>query len=154
MILEGGWKTSPDTPGPITHYEITKEQAEDLKARVERAFNDRDTKAIEGFLGDHLVDHNVLLGGVDLRQRLARTLEAFPDAEFSIDEYIFQGNAAAWKWSIRGTRAPEIMGIQPTGKKVTISGLSAAVLKDGKLIQHWEFSDDQSLLAQLEAQTR
>jgi predicted ester cyclase len=56
--------------------------------------------------------------------------------------------------SIRGTHAQEIMGIQPTGKQVTISGLSAAVLKDGKLIQHWEFSDDQGLLAQLEAQTR
>jgi hypothetical protein len=38
--------------------------------------------------------------------------------------------------------------------EVTISGLSAAVLKDGKVIQHWEFSDDQGLLAQLEAQTR
>jgi predicted ester cyclase len=45
-------------------------------------------------------------------------------------------------------------GFQPTGKKVTISGLSAPVLKDGKLIQYWEFSDDQGLLAQLEAQTR
>jgi hypothetical protein len=40
------------------------------------------------------------------------------------------------------------------GKNVTISGLSAAVLKDGKLIQHWEFSDDQGRLAQLEVQTR
>jgi predicted ester cyclase len=138
----------------MTHHEITKEQAEDLKARVERALNGRDTKAIEGLLGDHLVDHNVLLGGVDLRQRMARALEAFPDAEFSIDEYIFQGNAAAWKWSIRGTHTQEIMGMKPTGKNVTISGLSAAVLKDGKLIQHWEFSDDQGLLAQLEAQTR
>jgi hypothetical protein len=28
------------------------------------------------------------------------------------------------------------------------------VLKDGQVIQHWEFSDDQGLLAQLEAQTR
>jgi predicted ester cyclase len=44
--------------------------------------------------------------------------------------------------------------MEPTGKKVTISGLSAAVLKDGKIIQHREFSDDQGLVAQLEAQTR
>jgi steroid delta-isomerase-like uncharacterized protein len=137
-----------------THHSITEEEARDLKDRVERAFNDRDVKAIEDLLGDHLVDHNVLLGGVDIRQRMARALEAFPDARFRIDQYIFQGNAAAWKWSIEGTHSQEIMGIPRTGKKVTISGLSAAVLKDGKVIQHWEFSDDQGLLAQLEAQTR
>ena len=88
----------------MTQHEITDELSRDLKERVERAFNDRDIKAIEGLLGDHLVDHNVLLGGVDLRQRMARALEAFPDAEFSIDQYIFQGNAAAWKRSIRGPR--------------------------------------------------
>jgi predicted ester cyclase len=138
----------------MTHHEITEEQARDLKDRVERAFNERDIKAIEGILGDRLVDHNVLLGGVDLRQRMARALEAIPDATFSIDAYIFQGNAAAWKWSITGTHAQPIMGMEPTGKKVTLSGLSAAVLKDGRLVQHWEFSDDQGLLAQLEAQTR
>jgi predicted ester cyclase len=137
----------------MPQHEITEEQAEDLKKRVEKAFNDRDTKAIEDLLGDRMVDHNVLLGGVDLRQRMSRALEAFPDAEFSIDQYIFQGNAAAWKWSISGTHTEEIMGIKPTGKKVTLSGLSAAVLKDGRIVQHWEFSDDQGLLAQLEAQT-
>lgn len=137
----------------MPQHEITEEQAEDLKKRVEKAFNARDTKAIEDLLGDRMVDHNVLLGGVDLRQRMSRALEAFPDAVFSIDQYIFQGNAAAWRWSITGAHTQDIMGIKPTGKKVTLSGLSAAVLKDGRIIQHWEFSDDQGLLAQLEAQT-
>jgi predicted ester cyclase len=42
------------------------------------------------------------------------------------------------------------MGIEPTGKLVEIAGLSAAVLKDGKVVEHWEFSDDQSVLAQLQ----
>jgi predicted ester cyclase len=143
-----------NTLSDMTHHEITEVQAEDLKTRVEKAFNDRDTRAIEDLLGDRMVDHNVLLGGVDLRQRMARALEAFPDAVFSIDQYIFQGNAAAWKWSVTGTHSQEIMGIQPTGKEVTLSGLSAAVLKDGRIVQHWEFSDDQGLLAQLESQTR
>jgi predicted ester cyclase len=42
------------------------------------------------------------------------------------------------------------MGIDPTGKQVAISGLSAAVIRNGKILEHWEFSDDAGLLAQLE----
>jgi predicted ester cyclase len=134
--------------------EITKEQAEELKRRVEQGFNERDVKAIEGLLSDHLVDHNLLLGGVDIRQRMATVLQAFDDAELSIDEYIFQGHAVAWKWTIRGTHTQRIMGVEPTGKKVAISGLSAAIIHNGKVVQHWEFSDDRGLLAQLEAATK
>jgi predicted ester cyclase len=139
---------------PVAHQPITTELAEEFKRRVEQGFNERDVKGIEDLLADRLVDHNRLLGGVDLRQRIARVLEVFDDARLTIGDYIFEGNAVAWRWTIRGTHTKEIMGIPPTGKPVTISGLSAAILLNGKVVEHWEFSDDQSLLAQLEAATR
>lgn len=107
---------------------------------------------IEELLADRLMDHNVLLGGIDLRQRLARVLEAFADAELTIDEYIFQGNAVAWKWTVRGTHTKRVLTYEPTGKQVEISGLSAAIYQNGKVVQHWEFSDDASLLRQLDSQ--
>lgn len=131
--------------------QITKESTEELKRQVERGFNERDPKLIEDLLADHLVDHNRLLGGVDLRQRMARVLEAFEDAELTIDDYIFQGNAVAWRWTIRGTHSRRIMGVEPTGKRVAVSGLSAAVIRTGKILEHWEFSDDAGLMAQLRA---
>ena len=134
----------------MPHHEITPELVEDIKARVERGFNERDPKAIEGLLAPHLIDHNRLLGGVDLRQRMARVLEAFEDARLAVTDYIVQGNAVAWRWTIRGTHTKTIMGVEPTGKVVEIAGLSAAVLKEGKVVEHWEFSDDQSVLAQLQ----
>jgi steroid delta-isomerase-like uncharacterized protein len=135
----------------LTHHVITAEQAERFKAQVERGFNERNVKLIEDLLAERLVDHNRLLGGVDLRQRMARVLEVFEDAQLSIMEYILEGNAVAWRWAITGTHSKDIMGVPPTGKKITISGLSAAILLNGKVVEHWEFSDDQSVLAQLEA---
>jgi hypothetical protein len=81
----------------MTSQDITKDVAEDLKRRVERGFNERNAKLIEELLADRLMDHNMLRGGIDLRQRLSRVLEAIEDATLSIDEYIFQGNAIAWK---------------------------------------------------------
>jgi steroid delta-isomerase-like uncharacterized protein len=134
----------------MTHHEISGEFAEQLRQEVEAGFNDRDPRVIERLLAPHLVDHNKLLGGVDLRQRMARVLQAFDDARLKIEEYIVQGNAVAWRWAITGTHTKRIMGVEPTGKKVTIAGLSAAVIHDGKVVEHWEFSDDQSVLAQLQ----
>jgi steroid delta-isomerase-like uncharacterized protein len=137
----------------VTSHELTREFAEDLKSQIERGFNERKPEVIEAVLADRLIDHNVLLGGVDLRQRIARVQEAFEDARLSIDQYIIQGNAAAWRWTITGTHTQSIMGIEPTGKVLSISGLSAAIIQNGKVVQHWEFSDDQTLLAQLQAAT-
>jgi predicted ester cyclase len=131
--------------------DLTKDVAEDLKRRVERGFNERNPKLIEELLADRLMDHNVLLGGIDLRQRLARVLEAIDDAKLTIDEYIFQGNAVAWKWTITGTHTKPLLTFDRTGKKISVSGLSAAVLQNGKVVQHWEFSDDTHLQAHLEA---
>jgi steroid delta-isomerase-like uncharacterized protein len=135
----------------VPHHEITREMAEDYKGRMERGFNQRDPKLIEELLSPNLIDHNRLLGGVDLRQRMARVQEAFDDAELYVDEYIVQGNAVAWRWTIRGTHTKPIMGVDPTGRTIQISGLSAAIFKDGKVLEHWEFSDDQSVLAQVQA---
>ncbi len=137
----------------MSHHQITKQEAERYRKQVEKGFNERDTRLIEQLLGTHLIDHNVLLGGADIRQRIAITQDALEDAEFKIEEYIFEGNAIAWKWSVTGTHTKPIMNIPATGKKVTVRGLSAGIIKDGQLISHWEFSDDSSLLAQLEEAT-
>ena len=134
----------------MTHHRLTRDTVEAYARRVEEGFNRRDPRTIEELLSEHLIDHNRLLGGVDLRQRMARVLEAFEDARYRVEELIVEGNAVAWRWSITGTHTKPIMGVDPTGKPITISGLSAAVIQDGKAIEHWEFSDDQSVLAQLE----
>jgi len=75
----GHWGTIPGLT-PMTDHEITREFVEDLRRRVERAFNERAPRVIEEVLADGLIDHNILLGGVDLRQRMARVKEAFDDA--------------------------------------------------------------------------
>lgn len=135
----------------MTSHQVTPEFAEELKARVEQGFNERNPAIIERLLSPQLIDHNKLLGGVDLRQRMARVQEAFEDARLEINEYIVQGSAVAWRWTIRGTHSNRIMGVEPTGREVTVSGLSAAVVVNGRIVEHWEFSDDQSVLAQLQA---
>jgi hypothetical protein len=62
----------------------------------------------------------------------------------------FHGNTLAWR-TITGTPTKPLLTFQPTGKTITVSGLSAVVLQKGKVVQHWELSDDAQLQAPLEA---
>lgn len=129
--------------------EFTPDRIAHLTTSLESGFNDRDESSIEALLSPHLVDHSAALGGVDLRQRLARVHDAFPDATYKVEEYLIQGPAVAWRWTIRGTHAREIMRVAATGKTVEIRGLSMAVFQNGKVVEHWEFPDYDALAAQL-----
>jgi hypothetical protein len=91
-------------------------------------------------LADRLMDHNVLLGGIGLRQRLARVLEAFDDPTLNIDDYIFTEARPGLEVDDPGNHSKRILTYEPTGKQISISRLSAAISQNGKIVQHC--SDD------------
>ena len=128
---------------------LSESLIDDYIKRIEKGFNDRDPSLIESVLGPHLVDHSELLGRMDLRQRIARVQEAFPDAKYSTLDHLIEGSAVAWRWQIEGTHTTEIMGKDPTGKRVVLKGLSVAVVKNERVVEHWEFADLQDLFDQI-----
>jgi predicted ester cyclase len=131
---------------------LTDEVVKSFIRKVEDGFNKRDPKQFEELLADHLIDHSVLLGGVDLRQRIARVQAALPDSKYKVREYMIEGSAVAWRWSISGTHKSDIMGIAPTGGPVTINGLSVAVVEHNKVVQQWEFVDYTAFLKELQGE--
>ena len=49
-----------------------------------------------------------------------------------------------------GTNTGSFMGMLPTNKKVDIMGVDYVTLNsDGKVIEHWGFSDDMKMMQQL-----
>src|SRR3989442_14247722 len=102
--------------GPMPEA-LSDELIRDFIRRLTDGFNNRDTRLIEEILGDHLIDHSELLGRMDLRQRLHRVQQAFPDARYEAIDYLVQGHAVAWRWTLRGTHPNEVMGVQPTGRE-------------------------------------
>jgi predicted ester cyclase len=131
--------------------QLTDRDVKRLAGTIEEGFNKRDIHLIESVLGPNLIDHSEAFGRVDLRQRLARVLEAMPDASYRVEEYIVEGPAVAWRWTIHGHHERDEMLRHPaTGKEIALRGLSMAVLKDGRAVEHWEFPDYDSLAEQLE----
>jgi steroid delta-isomerase-like uncharacterized protein len=78
-------------------------------------------------------------------------LSAFPDGRITIDEQLAEGDLVASRWTGRGTHQGDLMGIPPTGKQVTVSGITISRVKNGKVVEEWSNWDTLGLLQQLGA---
>ena len=76
---------------------------------------------------------------------------AFPDLTVTIDDLIAEGDKVVWRWSARGTQRGELMGIPPTGREVTLTGISIDRLAGGQIVERWGEIDNLGLLQQLGA---
>jgi predicted ester cyclase len=52
-------------------------------------------------------------------------------------------------WTNTGTHQAEFMGIPPTGRTVTISGIDIHRLRDGRMAEHWHVIEELQMLQQL-----
>jgi steroid delta-isomerase-like uncharacterized protein len=81
------------------------------------------------------------------RATLYRT--AFPDLRLTIEDIIAEGETVMARWSCRGTHKGDLSGIAPTGKQVTITGVSIARFANGKMAEGWANWDALGLMQQL-----
>lgn len=128
---------------------LNDEFLDDFERRLVDGFNQREPRLIEEMLGPNLVDHSELMGKTDLRQRMGYVQEIVPDAKYVTLGRMVQGHAVAWKWRISGTHTNRILNVEPTGKPITLAGLSVAVIVNGKVVEHYEFADLPGLLRQI-----
>jgi steroid delta-isomerase-like uncharacterized protein len=74
---------------------------------------------------------------------------AFPDLHFTIKDQIAEGDKVVTRWTATGTHKGALMGIAPTGKRSTVTGISIEHYKDGKGVEVWNNWDTLGMLQQL-----
>jgi steroid delta-isomerase-like uncharacterized protein len=90
-----------------------------------------------------------LHGPDGIREFITTYLAGFPDGRITIDEQLAEGDLVATRWTGRGTQQGELMGIPPTGKQVTVSGITISRVKGGKVVEEWSNWDTLGMLQQL-----
>jgi len=60
-----------------------------------------------------------------------------------------EGETVMVRWFCRGTHKGDLNGISPTGKQITISGISIARFANGKMVEGWVNWDALGLMQQL-----
>ena len=119
----------------------------------EDAYNTGNVDLLEQLLAPTYVDEKAPPGTPVGPQGIAQVItmfrRAFPDLRFTIEDQIAEGDRVATRYTFRGTQQGELMGIPPTGKQVSIGGVSIYRITDGKMQQAWIEYDMLGMLQQL-----
>lgn len=123
---------------------------------VDGVWRDRDLTIIDELIAEEYVGHDPtqpepIRGRDGFRQFVGMYQSAFEDAAVTIDDQIGEGDQVVTRWTGRGTHTGELMGIAPTGKEVTVSGLTVSRLGGGTIVEEWELIDALGMLVQLGA---
>lgn len=86
-----------------------------------------------------------------LKQFVASLLAAFPDGRWTVEDQVAEGDKVVTRWSFTGTHQGELMGLAPTGKQVTTSGMVIDRIVESKIVEEWEEWDALGLMQQLGA---
>jgi len=62
---------------------------------------------------------------------------------------VAEGDKVATRWTMTGTHQGELMGIPPTGVRITVTGISMSRFADGKLAEGWNSYDILGMMQQL-----
>src|SRR5215210_817226 len=85
------------------------------------------------------------------KNSLACFRNAFPDVQLSVEEQIAEGDMVVTRWIASGTHQGELMGIAPTGNRVTVAGTSVERVVDGKIEETWDNYDALGMMQQIGA---
>jgi steroid delta-isomerase-like uncharacterized protein len=105
-------------------------------------------------VGDDYVGHipgapEPVRGKDGFREFVSTYLTGFPDGTITVDDQIAEGELVATRWTARGTNAGQLMGMPPTGKQVTVNGITYARIADGRAREAWLSWDTLSMMQQL-----
>ena len=130
--------------------------AEENKALARRGFelwNSGDLAASVELIADDYVLHDPAAPGIrghdGYKQFFTLYHTAFPDTHLGIEDLVAEGDRAVVRWTATGTHRGELQGIPPTGKQVTVTGITIYRIAGGKIVEQSQNWDTLGLMQQL-----
>ena len=80
---------------------------------------------------------------------IAHFQDAFPDGRNTSEELLADQDKVVQRWTFRGTHDGVFEGIPPTGRQVTLTGISIWRVDGGTIVESWHELDTLGLLQQL-----
>jgi steroid delta-isomerase-like uncharacterized protein len=96
---------------------------------------------------DNVTTH--LEGIEDVKKYFGEYVTGFSNRQFKVLEIYGHDDHIIKRWSFTGTHTGDFAGIKATGKRITVEGVTIAVMKYGKIVAERDYSDDLGLMQQL-----
>lgn len=131
--------------------------SEENKAIVRRVFdefwNEGKMATLDEVYAEDVVNHELPPGlppGVEgTKAYLGMFKSAFPDTQMTVEDQIAEGDTVVTRWTATGTHSGELMGIPPTGKQVTVTGIEISRFAGGQIVESWGQFDQMGMMQQL-----
>jgi steroid delta-isomerase-like uncharacterized protein len=138
LVSTAGVASKGDSP-------VEESVLRDNKALIRRLFeeeiNQKNLTVMESMLTDDYLSHNDSVGAPsNIKQTekfLAAVFAAFPDTHVTIEDMIAESDKVVVRNTWRGTFRGPWMGIPPTGKEVTWTGIVIWRIENGKIAERW-----------------
>jgi steroid delta-isomerase-like uncharacterized protein len=128
-----------------------------VRRSIEEAVNKGNLAVIDDVAAPNYVYHEPTAGEVrgpdGLKKLIAMYRTAFPDVRMTIDDQIAEGDRVVTRWTVSGTHKGELMGIAPSGKQITVTGIVITRVANGKVVEEWENYDALGMMRQIGAVT-
>lgn len=117
----------------------------------EEIWNGRDESAIDRYIPVNAKGNDADFGAgrEGFRAEWKKWMAAFPDLHFEIRDLVAEGDKVLTRWTLTGTHTGEFMGAAPTGKKITVEGMSLDRIEDGWVAEGFDGWDNYGFRKQL-----
>jgi steroid delta-isomerase-like uncharacterized protein len=107
----------------------------------ERVWNGRDGGAIAALAAEDFVLHHFSMPTPIDRPTYAQFhplfMAAFPDFHIAVDDLIAEGDRVTARITQTATHMGDLLGVAPTGQRVTLRGIAIYRIAEGKIAEAW-----------------
>jgi steroid delta-isomerase-like uncharacterized protein len=133
-----------------------KENKDIVRHYIEDAWNEANLDLIDKPVAADAPHHDQTLserpdGPAGREQSIQVYHTACPDVYISIQEMVAENDLVAVRWIGRGTHEGELVGVEPTGTAIEITGMSINRMHEGQIAETWEVYDTLGMPQQIGA---
>jgi steroid delta-isomerase-like uncharacterized protein len=129
------------------------EQNKDIVRHYQDIYNKNELQRLHEVVAEDLLTPKIMPGvpqGLEGAKAAHQIMLAgFPDYQTTIDELIAEGDKVVARITMTGTHTGSFMGVPPTGRFISFTGIYIARVVNGKIVEHWGEEDGVSLLQQM-----
>jgi steroid delta-isomerase-like uncharacterized protein len=91
-------------------------------------------------------DPNAAEGLAGMKRTIELNRNAFPNMQLTVEDQVAERDKVVTRWRGEMTHTGELGGVAPTGRRVTITGITIDRFEDGKIVEAWRSMDTLGLL--------
>jgi predicted ester cyclase len=121
---------------------------------IQELFTKGDLDAVDRYLDPGFVNHDAPFPGAPpgpegMRQAAALFKQATPDWHSDVEQMIAEDDIVVERFTARGTHTGVLMGVEPTGRPLVLSGINIFRVDGDRIVERWGRLDEVGLLRQL-----